>query len=73
MLKRTVVEKIFKNTDFYRSYILTTNNTFAAVPEELLDKIEIKDEVTIFSSNSLSYNGFSSIVIETPRSALSIK
>lgn len=70
MVKKLVVKKIIQRTEFYASRIVANDNTFAAIPKELLDEIQINDEVMVFSSDYLSYGGFSALVIKTPTKTL---
>ena len=41
-------------------------------PGKILGEVEINDEVTVFSSELLSYGGFSALVIQTPRATLTV-
>ena len=52
--------------------IIGDDGKFAAIPNELLGEVEINDEVTVFSSELLSYGGFSALVIQTPRATLTV-
>ena len=70
MLRKGIVEKIKKKAGFYAPHVTTNISSFAAIPDELLNEIEIGDEVTIYSSDYLSYGGFCAVVIETPRAKL---
>ena len=70
MVKKLSVKKIIQQTEFYAPRIVADDNTFAAIPKELLDEIQINDEVIVFSSDSLSYGGFSALVIKTPTKTL---
>lgn len=70
MVTKAIVTKIYKNKSFYSPHIVTDKSSFAGIPEELIDKIEVNDEVTIYSSEDLCYGGISAIVIETPKAKL---
>ena len=72
MVKKVLVKKIVQRTEFYAPRIVADDNTFAAIPKELLGEIQINDEVVVFSSDYLSYGGFSALVIKTPRAALAL-
>ena len=52
---------------------IKTKSGCAAIPDELLNYIDIGDVVTIYSSDKLSIGGFSAIVIETPSALLNIE
>lgn len=69
MITSGIVETINKQQGFYAPHV-KTNKSFAAIPEELIYKIQIGDDVTIFHSEKLTYGGFNSIIIETPRAKL---
>lgn len=69
MIRSAIVETINKQQGFYAPHV-RTNISLAAIPEELIDKIQIGDHVMIFYSEKLTYGGFKSIVIETPRAKL---
>lgn len=70
MIKRGIVEKLEKKDGFYAPHITTNIPSFAAIPDELLNEIKIGDEVTIYSSDYLTYGGLGAVVIETPRAKL---
>lgn len=70
MIKKVLVKKIIQRTEFYAPRIVANDDTFAAIPKELLDEIQINDEVMVFSSDYLSYGGFSALVIKTPTKTL---
>ena len=70
MVKKVLVKKIIQRTEFYAPRIIANDNAFAAIPKELLNEIQINDEVIVFSSDYLSYGGFSALVIKTPTKTL---
>lgn len=55
MLRKGIVEKIEKKAGFYAQHVTTNISSFTAIPDELLNEIEIRDEVTIYSSDYLSH------------------
>ena len=55
MLRKGIVEKIEKKAGFYAPHVTTNISSFTAIPDELLNEIEIRDEVTIYSSDYLSH------------------
>lgn len=67
MIKKAIVTEIVKEKGFYGPHVVTNIPSYAGLPKELLDDVNIGDEVTIFSDSNLSYNGFGAIVIATPR------
>lgn len=69
MVSNATVEAIQLKQGFYAPHV-RTNISLAAIPEELIDKIQVGDHVTIFHSEKLAYGGFNSIIIETPRAKL---
>jgi len=75
MVTRAKVINISKLKGRYvkHPHIKTKSGYYAAIPDELLNHIEIGDIVTIYSSDKLSIGGFSAIVIETPSALLNIE
>ena len=69
MITSGIVETINKQQGFYAPHV-GTNKSLAAIPDELIDSVKIGDDVIIFHSEKLTYGGFNSIVIETPRAKL---
>lgn len=69
MVSNAIVETINKEQGFYAPHA-RTDISLAAIPEELIDKIQVGDHVTIFHNEKLAYGGFNSIIIETPRAKL---
>lgn len=67
MIKKGIVTEIVKGKGFYGPHIVTDVPSYAGLPEELFDKVEVGDEVTIFADSNLSYGGFGAIVIATPK------
>ena len=72
MIYKTLVKKIITTEGFYAPRIIGDDGKLAAIPNELLGEVEINDEVTVFSSELLSYGGFSALVIQTPRATLTV-
>lgn len=72
MIYKVSVKKIIPAGGLYAPRIIGDDGRFAAIPNELLNEIEVNDEVTVFSSEQLPYGGFSALVIKTPRAALAL-
>lgn len=73
MIYKVLVKEIVANQGVFAPRIIGDDGKFAAIPNELLGEVEINDEVTVFSSELLSYDGcFSALVIQTPRATLTV-